>query len=44
MSIDFIIGLLILEEYSNLVVLIDHLSKGVVADGLEDIKTKIVIK
>ncbi len=44
MSIDFIIGLLISEGYSNLVVLIDHLSKGVVADSLEDIKTKIVAK
>jgi hypothetical protein len=41
---DFIIGLLISEGYSNLVVLMDHLSKGVVADGLEDIKTKIVVK
>jgi hypothetical protein len=43
-SIDFIIGLLILEGYSNLVVLIDHLSKRVVVDSLEDIKTKIVVK
>jgi hypothetical protein len=41
---DFITGLLISEGYSNLVVLTDHLSKGVVADGLEDIKTKIVAK
>jgi hypothetical protein len=41
---DFIIGLLIFEEYSNLVVLMNHLSKGVVADSLEDIKTKIVVK
>jgi hypothetical protein len=41
---DFIIGLLILEGYSNLIVLIDRLSKGVVVDGLEDIKAKIVAK
>ncbi len=41
---DFIIGLLILEEYSNLVVLTNRLSKGVVADALEDIKAKIVAK
>jgi hypothetical protein len=43
-SIDFIIGLLILEGYSNLIVLIDHFSKRVVADSLKDIKTKIVVK
>ena len=41
---DFITRLLILEGCSNLVVLMDRLSKGVVADGLEDIKTKIVAK
>ena len=41
---DFITGLLISEGCSNLVVLMDRLSKGVVADGLEDIKTKIVAK
>ncbi len=41
---DFIIGLLILEGCSNLIILTDHLSKGVVADGLEDIKAKIVAK
>ena len=44
MSIDFIIGLLILEGCSNLVVLMDRLSKGVVVDSLEDIKAKIVAK
>ncbi len=41
---DFITGLLISEGCSNLVVLIDRLSKGVVADGLEDIKAKTVAK
>ena len=41
---DFIIGLLISEGCSNLVVLTDRLSKGVVVDGLEDIKAKIVTK
>ncbi len=41
---DFITGLLISEGCSNLVVLMDRLSKGVVADGLEDIKAKIVAK
>ncbi len=41
---DFITGLLILEGCSNLVVLTDRLSKGVVADALEDIKAEIVAK
>ncbi len=41
---DFITGLLISEGCSNLVVLTDRLSKGVVADGLEDIKAETVVK
>ena len=41
---DFIIGLLVLENYINIVVIINRLSKGVVANGLENIKAKIVAK
>jgi hypothetical protein len=41
---DFITGLPISEGCSNLVVLTDRLSKGVVADGLEDIKAETVAK
>ena len=41
---DFITILSILEKYSNIVVVIDRLSKGVIIDRLEDIKAKIVTK
>ena len=41
---DFITRLLISEGYSNIVVLIDRLSKGVVADRLEDIEAETVTK
>ena len=44
MSIDFITRLLISEGYSNIVVLIDRLSKGVIADRLEDIEADTVAK
>jgi hypothetical protein len=43
-SIDFIIDLLELEGYWNIIVIIDRLSKGVVADGLDDLKAETVIK
>jgi len=41
---DFITGLLISEGCSNIVVLTDRLSKGVVANRLEDIEAETVIK
>jgi hypothetical protein len=44
LSMDFITGLLISEGCLNMVILTDWLSKGVVADGLEDIKAKTVAK
>ena len=34
----------ILEKYSNIIVVIDRLSRGVIIDRLEDIKAKIVTK
>lgn len=43
-SMDFITGLPISEGCSNMVVITDRLSKGVVADGLEDIETETVAK
>ena len=43
-SMDFITGLPISEGCSNIVVLTDRLSKGVVADGLEDIEAETVTK
>ena len=41
---DFITRLPISEGCSNIVVLTDRLSKGVVADGLEDIEAETVAK
>jgi hypothetical protein len=41
---DFIIKLLISKGYSNIVVIIDRLSKGVVTNSLEDINTELVTK
>ena len=41
---DFIIRLLTSEGYTNIIILIDRLSKGVIADRLLDIKAKIVIR
>ena len=41
---DFITILSILEKYNNIIVVIDKLSKGVIADGLEDIETKTIAK
>ncbi len=42
-SIDFITGLPISEGCSNIVVIIDRLSKGVVANGLENIDAESVV-
>ena len=44
MFIDFITRLPISEGCFNIVVLTDRLSKGVIADGLEDIEAEIVAK
>ena len=44
LSMDFITRLPISEGCSNIVVLMDQLSKGVVADGLEEIEAKTVAK
>ena len=41
---DFIIELLELESYENIVIIIDHLSKGVVANRLDNLEANIVIK
>jgi hypothetical protein len=41
---DFIIDLLELKEYWNIIVIIDRLSKGVVADRLDDLEAEIVVK
>jgi hypothetical protein len=41
---DFITDLLELEEYRNIIVITDRLSKGVVADGLNDLEAEIVAK
>jgi len=41
---DFIIDLLESEGYINIIVIIDCLSKGVVANGLDDLEAEIVAK
>jgi hypothetical protein len=41
---DFIIDLLELEDYKNIIIITDYLGKGVVADGLNDLEAEIVIK
>ena len=41
---DFVTRLPIFEGYSNIVVLTDRLSKGVIADRLEDIEAETVAK
>ena len=41
---DFITMLPISEKCGNIVVVTDRLSKGVIADGLEDIEAKTVAK
>ena len=43
-SIDFITGLPISEGCTNIVVITDRLSKGIVADGLPDLETETVMK
>jgi hypothetical protein len=43
-SMDFIIDLLESEGYKNIIVITDRLSKGVVADRLDDLEAEIVIK
>jgi hypothetical protein len=41
---DFIIDLPKLEGYVNIVVIIDHLSKGVITNGLDNLEAEIVAK
>ena len=41
---DFITKLLILKGYSNIIIVINYLNKGVIANKLLDIKTKTIIK
>ena len=41
---DFIIRLPTSEGYTNIIILIDRLSKGVIADRLLDIEAKIVVR
>ena len=41
---DFITKLLILKGYSNIIVITNRLSKGVIANRLLDIEIEIVIK
>jgi hypothetical protein len=41
---DFIIDLLESEGCRNIIIIIDRLSKEVVADGLDDLEAKIVVK
>ena len=41
---DFIIGLPTSKGYTNIIILIDYLSKGVIADKLLDIEAKIVVR
>jgi hypothetical protein len=43
-SIDFITDLLELEGCQNIIIIIDRLGKGVVADRLDDLEAEIVIK
>jgi hypothetical protein len=43
-SIDFIIELPESEGYINIIIITDRLSKGVVADGLDNLEAKTVIK
>jgi hypothetical protein len=43
-SIDFITDLPKLEGYANIVVVIDRLSKGVIADRLDNLEAEIVAK
>jgi hypothetical protein len=41
---DFITDLLELEGCRNMIIITDRLSKGVVADGLDDLEAEIVVK
>ena len=41
---DFIISLLVLKNYTNIVIITNRLSKGVIANNLENIKAKIITK
>jgi hypothetical protein len=41
---DFIMDLPESEGYTNMVIVIDHLSKGVVADGLDNLEAETVAK
>ena len=43
-SMDFITGLPESEGCKNIIVITDRLSKGVVADGLNDLEAETVIK
>jgi hypothetical protein len=43
-SMDFIIDLLESEDYKNIIIITDYLSKGVVADRLDDLEAEIVVK
>ena len=43
-SIDFIINLLESEGYKNIIIIIDCLGKGVVANRLDDLEAETVIK
>jgi hypothetical protein len=43
-SIDFIINLLELKECQNIIIIIDRLGKGVVADRLDDLEAETVAK
>ena len=43
-SIDFITELPESEKYRNMIVIMDYLGKGVVADGLDDLEAKTVTK
>jgi hypothetical protein len=43
-SINFITDLLESEECQNIIIIIDRLDKGVVADGLDDLKAETVAK
>ena len=41
---DFIIRLPTSKGYTNIIILIDYLSKGIIADRLSDIEAKIVVR